>query len=846
MALVPIVLTVSAGQSVRPVERRGEPVGIGVRCPRGAAAPTAMWLLTNPAGMRIPVQTSVLECWPDGSIHWMLVEFRADITADGTARYLLSPALTAEPLGPSLAVDDATEALRVSTGVATVDVRKRGTGFIKAARTGDAQLLAATAIRAEDGAGQRYEFQVDNTRVERRGPLSTVVRLDGHFVGHRSIAWLDGCLRLQFFAGLGTVVAELSVTNPQAAQHPGGTWDLGDSGSVFLRELWVELCTEADKSSVITTSLNAADGVQCVEESFSVYQDSSGGENWQHLNHVNRNGEVPATFRGFRCTRDGRPVDGLRATPIASVGRGAASVTVAMPRFWQMFPKAIAVDRHRCVLSVFPREHRDLHELQGGERTTLQFAMCFGPDSICDEPLAWLRERAIVWATPVADGSQPPTLTAGSPHASDGYLSLLNAAIASPHSFEQRRELIDEYGWRNFGDLFADHEAVRAPLVSHYNNQYDALAGFITRFLATGDARWRALVDDLALHVADVDLYHTNRDRAAFNGGHFWHTEHYSPAATATHRAYSRRSGSLGGGPSAEHNYTTGLMLHYFLTGSERSRDAVLQLANWVINIDNGWKSRFRWIDRRDTGLASATRSVDFHGPGRGAGNSINALLDAHRLTSDPRYLDKAEALVARCVHPEDDVNGLGLLDVENRWSYTVFFQVLGKYLEYRAERGLIDDAFEYARATLVRYARWMAEHERPYLEAPEQLEFPTETWAAQDLRKAAVFEFAARFTGEPETSARFVERASYFVDHSIAYLLKSPTAHLTRPIVLLLAYGFQRPQAERPIRLADQPRTWPPKVNFVPQRQRVVRRLAWAGAGMSAAALLLIALLAS
>ena len=774
----------------------------------------------------------------------MLVEFRADTTADGTARYLLSPAVTAEPLGPSLVVDDVSDTLRVSTGVATVDVGKGGTGFIKAARTGDAQLLAASAIRAEDGNGKRYDFHVDNTRIERRGPLSTVVRLDGHFVGHGTVAWLDGCLRLQFFAGLGTVVAELSVTNPRAARHPGGTWDLGDPGSVFLRELSVELCTETDERSVITTSLNAADGVQRVDESFSVYQDSSGGENWQHLNHVNRNGEAPAAFRGFRCTRDRRRIDGLRATPIASVGCGTASVTVAMPRFWQMFPKALAVDRRRCLLSLFPREHGDLHELQGGERTTLQFAMCFGSDSICDEPLAWLRARAVVWAS--ADSGQTTTVTAGSPHATDGYLSLISTAIAGPNSFEQRRELIDEYGWRNFGDLFADHEAVRTPLVSHYNNQYDALAGFINRFLDTGDAGWRALIDDLALHVADVDLYHTDRDRAAYSGGHFWHTEHYSPAGTATHRAYSRRSGTSGGGPSAEHNYTTGLMLHYFLTGSERSREAVLQLANWVINMDNGWKSRFRWIDRRDTGLASATRSLDFHGPGRGAGNSINALLDAHRLTHDASYLEKAEALVTRCVHPEDDVGALGLLDVEHRWSYTVFFQVLGKYLEYRGERGLIDGAFEYARATLVRYARWMAAHERPYLEAPEQLEFPTETWAAQDLRKAAVFEFAARFTGEPETKALFVERARYFVDHSIAYLRSSPTAHLTRPIVLLLAYGFQRPQTDRPVLLTDQLPTWLPKVNFVPQRRRVVRRLAWAGAGMSAAALILIALLAS
>ena len=250
---------------------------------------------------------------------------------------------------------------------------------------------------------------------------------------------------------------------------------------------------------------------------------------------------------------------------------------------------------------------------------------------------------------------------------------------------------------------------------------------------------------DLAAHVADIDIYHCSEDRAAYNHGLFWHTSHYADAQTATHRSYSRRAGGASGGPSNEHNYTTGLLLHYFLTGCERSREAVLDLAGWVLDMDDGAKGRFRWIDRGDTGLASATRDPDYHGPGRGAAYSINALLDAHRLTGASRYLQKAERLVERCVHPADNPQALGLLDAERRWSYTVFLQVLGKYLEHRAELGLLDREFEYARTALATYATWMAEHERPYLDHPERLEYPTETWAAQDMRKAAVFEFAAR-----------------------------------------------------------------------------------------------------
>ena len=45
---------------------------------------------------------------------------------------------------------------------------------------------------------------------------------------------------------------------------------------------------------------------------FAVYQDSSGGANWQSSNHVNREGHVPTSFRGYRALVDAKEVAGLR------------------------------------------------------------------------------------------------------------------------------------------------------------------------------------------------------------------------------------------------------------------------------------------------------------------------------------------------------------------------------------------------------------------------------------------------------------------------------------------------------------------------------------------------------
>ncbi|MBY0496926.1 MAG: glycoside hydrolase family 127 protein [Cyanobacteria bacterium] len=842
MAFRPIVLTVAA-DAAAPFERHGEPVSIGVAGPRGAAARSTRWALTDQRGRNMPVQTTVLDRWGDASVRWLLAEFQADVDAGQPSYYALAPDDGSAAAAGGISIEHAGDTLRVWTGAATIDVPRSGTAFISNAEVGGRALLQSTAIVAEDQHGSTYQFAIQRTLIERAGTVRAVIRLDGHFVDRLRRRWLDASMRLHLFAGMGTVKIDFSVTNPRAARHPGGAWDLGDAGSVLIRDLSIRI-VPAKGAADVWGSLDAGDQMGPAGARFAVHQESSGGAEWQHVNHATRHNTVAPRFRGFRAVRDGREVEGLRATPIVSIGGGDTRVSVAMPRFWEIFPKAIEADTKHCALAMFPRAS-GLHELQGGERASMQFAISFGRDTVSAEPLAWVRSPLRVSADPLAyrqAGAWAP-LGAGSARAAQGYEALVNTAIRGPESFFERRETIDEYGWRNFGDLYADHEGA---LVSHYNNQYDAVAGFLTRFLQTGDHRWWRLGDELAGHVADIDLYHTTRDRAAYNGGYFWHTQHYQPAGTATHRAYSKRSGSSGGGPCSEHNYTTGLMLHHFLTGSERSRAAVIQLANWVIDMDDGRKSRFRWIDRRDTGLASVTRSPDFHGPGRGAGNSINALLDAHRLTGEPRYLDKADALIARCVHPDDDPASIDPLDAENRWSYTVFLQALGKYLEHRADRGLVDERFEYARAVLLKWALWMAANERPYLDHPEKLEFPTETWAAQDIRKAAVFEFAARHTTDEGTRATFLARADRFVDYAVMTLIQSPTGTLTRPLVLLLAYGFQRPMGA----LAEpHPAASPHQFErqaFVPLRQRLKKRLALAGAGLSAVAVVVIILLVS
>ena len=783
------------------------PVTTGVCLPRSAVMDPSRLAVVTPAGETLRTQVDVTERWSDGSSKWVLLNFVARELPPGASEWnvsLLERTSGASELVPA-GVTECEDGFDLILGEKT-----RRVTFPNDVSGGESFEFAKVKADCTEGL-VRSEY------VYRRECRRTRMRL-----ACRVTRWRD-CDRVRL---------DVTLHNPKAARHVGGLWDLGDPGSIHFERLGVHVACESDnigwllesgtELSWIDLSKRLAKGLP-----FSVTQASSGRPNWNSPNHVDATGKNPLAYRGYKAETPRGQLTGDHATPVVAMRSGQQNLSMFVPEFWQLFPNAMHGGRNGLRAGLFPEISGSQHELQGGEQKTQTIWL-----AASDEP------RVNVVATMSNDWIERcgvlPWFEQQTSSTHDRVNRFLSEALGE-NSWDQRRDVIDEYGWRNFGDVHADHEqrhfAGDAVVVSHYNNQFDMILGGIQHHARTGDVSWFDFYDALARHVADIDVYHTTEDRVVYNGGLFWHTDHYSDAGTATHRTYSKKNAAdkdrYGGGKSDEHNYTTGLLFHHYLTGNPQSRDAVVELADWVFGMDDGTQTIFSLVDDGPSGLASATKDPDFHGPGRGSGNSITALLDAWFVTKERRYLDCCDELIRRVVHPEQDLDELGLSDSENRWSYTVCLMSIARYLETKIEMDELDEAYAYARATMQHYGRWMADNEKSSLSCPDELEFVTEAWAVQDVRKANVLRLCARFEDDAYWVDQMRQKADEIADASWRDLYTFEERYNARALSILMTEGLRDawhrnnpPQSPAPLpRWSGDFGTWE---MFVGQRDRV------------------------
>lgn len=779
--------------------RCNEIVRVAVPCIRGEFGANEPVSVIGPDLIGQSCQSKVLKQWLDGSAKWLLIDFAASVDALGTAEYFLTLTPKNPPVANPVLVCPGDDSWRIDTGKAAFIIDAHLFRPFSAVKVAGLEVLRpaeSSCLLSLDGQAE-VVADIGTITLEESGPLHSVIRLSGRFNTSFIPKTLFSC-RLHFFSGSSAVKIEYTIHNPSAAQHRGGLWDLGDEGSLLFRNLiFIFRSGNSEGEIYCLPAPGESPLVVSGQASFSLYQESSGGDNWRSPVHRNREGRVPMERCGYSAEIDRTEVSsGLRASPVVWYGKDEQGLAMAVPRFWQEFPGEIEVADGTIRFAPFPSRFPDAHELQGGEQKTHEFWVDFSTER---DGLAWVLNPVSAHASPAM--YRESGIFSDLPGEND-----LVDRFVDAKDLLNKRDIADEYGWRNFGEIYADHEAIyyQGPdvFVSHYNNQYDVVAGLYRKFFATGDIGWGKLAADLSRHVRDIDIYHTDNDREEYNHGLFWHTDHYVNAGLSSHRSYSSAHLQMkphhlcGGGPGAEHCYTTGLMLHYFHTGNSDYKEAVIALAEWELLALSGPQTVLAAIRR---GIDHINRWRNFKGQKhlfprypltRGTGNAVTACLDALEVTGDNRFLVAAEGLIRGSLHPNDDIDSRNLLNAEVAWSYTVLLVAVVKYLDKKRELEQLDTGYEHARASLMAYADWMLEHEYPYLEKPEILEYPNETWATQDLRKCVIFYHAAHY-GSPERLMSYIRKARFFYETAEIELEKHKSSAFTRPVALMLQNGW-------------------------------------------------------
>ena len=776
------------------IDRKQQPVCIGVPLPAGCQD-TLAWELVDQSGLAIECQAEVLSRHNSGSASWLKIQFFADLAAGKSNRLYLTTSTADLPIFSPKVINWKSDRLSLK--------------LLDCPET-------TVSWQVTDASGKNLQSTITPPKVT-AGLLSERTLLTGK-LGIRS--GLNFRVSVEVFPKTGLASLEVTLHNPTRSEHQGGYWDLGDPNSISLQSAYVEVELGIQVQNV-TWLDHASNSVPSTltGSNWKLMQHSSGGANWESRVHLNAQNLVPKRIKGFTLTTGTEEVSGLRATPVVGANSEKHFIAATMLDFWEKFPSEIAVDGSRFKLSIFPATD-DLHELLPGEETTRTIWLKLGGQQGDLQKLAALHhpinvlpvysqadDTALEWSqpTPAASTSDSPVA-----HTIETYLEEM---LSGPRNFLVKREAIDDYGWRNFGDFWADHEETYSdatrPVISHYNNQYDLLYGLLRQYLRSGDLRWWEYARPLANHIMDIDIYHTAQDRAAFNGGLFWHTAHYQDAGTAGHRTFSRlmtgeKHRVVGGGPSNEHNYSSGLMLFYWLTGNKRAKRSVISLADWVIAMDDGNVGVLAPLSGSRTGNASSTSQGNYHGPGRGVGNSINSLNDAWLLTRKQRYLDKCHELIKRCFHPDDNLERHELTHAELRWSYPVALQALLRHLFFLNSENLDHEISAYIRACLAKYGKWMFENERLFSADKSQLEFPTETWPAQDLRKGSTLMLLSNYA--PTTKQNdWHGRGAELFQSALEELVSYETRCFTRPVALALQqipiaeFAFQAPSGQEP-----------------------------------------------
>ena len=285
------------------IERTGWPVRLGIPFPEGKISNGTRLVAYSPAGKPVTTQTDLMGTWPDGSVRWTLIEFPADVPANGHVFYQLKIIDGGPDWGLLAAQTGDTIQIDTGEGGTKMSIPTKGEGALFGL-FGTEDIWWSTET-------DRYFFKLSGEdagiTIEENGPVRAVVKVVGwYFAEGKTEPIARGELRAEFYRG------HMAWKLYHTFTYAGNPW------ADKLASTGIRFHLPAFKNGTLHIEL---DGKVTSGKMMSLYQ---GSENTASISEA---GKIK--------------VSGIRSTGAVSLEFDNQKTAIYHRNLWQLYPKQI-------------------------------------------------------------------------------------------------------------------------------------------------------------------------------------------------------------------------------------------------------------------------------------------------------------------------------------------------------------------------------------------------------------------------------------------------------------------------------------------------------------------------
>ena len=598
------------------MDRKASFVSSGVPLPAGAVSDETNLSLWDEREEPVPAQMTVTSRWPDGSIRWVLVEFRVNIKAHGERDFMLTDSYPVSrfPKEPRLKMREEdgcfsfeTPALRFGISKNApeplMDVSLGANGKVGLLNGPEMKLCIASSLH------RKIEARIeppDRVEVEHSGPEHSTIFRSGTISDERGMPLFRYDHRAHIFAGTRSIRLETSLT--QVSREP----------LLFVNE-WLLLfelpsCCVGDYTFGGSRSPHMGD----FEETESRHLTPAEAHGWKTATLAQLDASSYSLHHSHKQLRE----TGTLAPGWVDLRGVEFGLTAGIGNFWQEYPKSLSVRGDgTLVLGLWPCQSLEPCRFERGSTKTHEVFLYFHPEETdpaeCEKVFADFLDPLFAVASPewYAESGAFGELTPFDPLAFPEFdrAEHLGGASRLPEP---------PYGAREYGVAYTVGTKVE-------EKDRDDILTHVVRFARTGARSHLNKACTRALHEADLHVCHVT--------GHYLSQ---GPMLTL-------------GLPDLSSARVGGLLSLYQLTGRKRFREAAEKIGEWVRGEIEAPLSYFR-----------SDRLI---------GSALIALNHLFRETGERKYLESAGSLVRRlaavrtesgqfeCITEDSGVRDVGL-----------------------------------------------------------------------------------------------------------------------------------------------------------------------------------------